>query len=68
MENWKKDRIGACRRGEKPPMLVRMKSGFAVMADTQFLPGYCILLHDPQVASLADLSLEERRQYLLVPN
>ncbi len=65
MEDWKKDRIGACQRGENPTMLVRMKSGFAVMADTQFLPGYCILLHDPQVASLAELSLEERRQYLL---
>ena len=65
MEEWKKDRIGACLRGENPMVLARMKSGFAVMADTQFLPGYCVLLHYPQVGSLAELSLEDRRQYLL---
>lgn len=65
MEEWKKDRIGACRRGENPMLLARMKSGFAVLADTQFLPGYCVLLRNPQASSLAELSLEERRQYLL---
>jgi diadenosine tetraphosphate (Ap4A) HIT family hydrolase len=65
MEDWKKDRIGSCVRGENPTMIIKMKSGFAVMADNQFLPGYCILLRYPKVDSLTDLSLEERGQYLI---
>ena len=52
MGDWKKDRIGSCERGENPTLMVKMKSGFAVMADNQFLPGYCIFLRYPQVASL----------------
>lgn len=65
MENWKKDRIGSCISGENPTLMVKMKSGFAVIGDTQFLPGYCVLLHYPKVISLNELSLEERTQYLL---
>lgn len=65
MEEYKKDRIGSCVRGENPTMIVKMKSGFAVLADNQFLPGYCIFLRYPKVASLSDLSLEERKQYLI---
>ncbi len=65
MDDWKKDRIGACVRGENPTMIIKMRSGFAVMSDNQFLPGYCILLRYPRVDSLSDLSLEERRQYLI---
>ena len=65
MEDWKKDRIGSCVSGENPTLIVKMKSGFAVMADNQFLPGYCILLHYPRVDSLSELSMEERKQYLL---
>lgn len=65
MEDWKKDRIGACVAGENPTLILKMKSGFAVMADNQFLPGYCILLRYPIVNSLEELSWEERNQYLL---
>jgi diadenosine tetraphosphate (Ap4A) HIT family hydrolase len=65
MEDWKRDRIGSCLRGENPMMMVRMKSGFAVMADNQFLPGYCILLRHPRAASLEELSHENRALYLL---
>lgn len=65
MVNWKDDRIGSCVRGENPTMIIQMKSGFAVLADNQFLPGYCIFLRYPQVCSLSDLTLEERRQYLI---
>ena len=46
-------------------MIMKMKSGFVVMADNQFLPGYCILLRCPKVDSMTDLSLEERRQFLI---
>src|SRR5579859_1159170 len=42
-----------------------MKSGYAVMGDTQFLPGYCVLLAVPQVTHLTDLALAQRRDFLL---
>ena len=65
MGNWKNDRIGSCERGENPTFMVKMKSGFAVMGDNQFLPGYCVLLRYPKAASLNELSLAERAEYLL---
>ena len=65
MENWKQDRIGSAERGENPTVMVKMKSGFAVIGDNQFLPGYCVLLRYPQVNSLNELSLVERTQYLI---
>lgn len=65
MENWKKDRFGSCLNGENPTFMVRMKSGFAVIADNQFLPGYCILLRYPKVESFSSLTLAERSQYLI---
>lgn len=42
-----------------------MASGWAVMGDVQFLPDYCLLLPDPVVPSLNDLSSEARATYLL---
>ncbi len=64
MNEWQKDRIGSAVRGENPTVLVRMKSGFAVIGDPQFLPGYCILLAYPSVRSLNDLPLPDRRDFL----
>ena len=34
------ERLLQLDRGENPKLILRMKSGFAVMGDTQFLPGY----------------------------
>lgn len=65
MDNWKDDRIGSALKGENPTVLARMKSGFAVIADPQFLPGYCVLLAYPKVFSLNNLSLRERETFLL---
>lgn len=65
MESWKNDRIGSAIRGENPMVMVRMKSGFAVLGDNQFLPGYCVLLGCPKADSLNELTLPERNQYLL---
>lgn len=64
-EDWKLDRIGAAERGENPTAIARMPSGFAVMGDTQFLPGYCVLLAVPQVTHLSDMSIAQRQQFLL---
>ena len=65
MESWKNDRIGSALRGENPMVMVRMKSGFAVLGDNQFLPGYCVLLGCPKADSLNELTLPERNQFLL---
>lgn len=62
---WRKDRIGAAHKGENPYVIAKMRSGFAVIGDTQFLPGYCVLLPSSQVDTLNDLDTEERAQYLL---
>jgi diadenosine tetraphosphate (Ap4A) HIT family hydrolase len=63
--NWKDDRIGSAERGENPTVLLRMKSGFAVLGDAQFLPGYCVLLGVPKAGSLNDLTMKERSDFLL---
>jgi diadenosine tetraphosphate (Ap4A) HIT family hydrolase len=65
MYDWKSDRVGSAERGENPMVLARMRSGFAVIGDTQFLPGYSVLLASPKVESLNDLSLERRAQFLV---
>jgi hypothetical protein len=44
MAGWRDDRIGAAHRGENPMVMARMRSGFAVIGDTQHLPGYSLLL------------------------
>ncbi len=41
-----------------------MRSGWAVIGDTQFLRGYCLLLPDPVVATLNDLKDEDRVAFL----
>jgi len=64
MEEWKRDRIGSALRGENPLVIAQMRSGFAVIGDTQFLPGYCLLLGVPRVRDLTDLPLPARLDFL----
>lgn len=64
MADWRGDRIGSAERGENPTVLARMKSGFAVIGDTQFLPGYCVLLASPLVEHLTDLDERRRIDFL----
>ena len=46
--------------------MVRMRSGFAVIGDTQHLPGYSLLLTDDlQIDHLTDLPRVRRRSFLL---
>jgi diadenosine tetraphosphate (Ap4A) HIT family hydrolase len=63
-DDWMRDRIGAAQRGENPLVIARMRSGFAVIGDVQFMPGYCVLLASPQVDHLSDLPLPARTTYL----
>lgn len=57
-------RVEAARAGTNPTVICRVPSGWAVLCDTQFLRGYCILLADPVVSSLNDLSQPKRAQFL----
>jgi diadenosine tetraphosphate (Ap4A) HIT family hydrolase len=62
---WWQDRIGSAHRGENPLVMARMRSGFAVIGDTQHLPGYSLLLtDDATVNHLSDLDWERRREFL----
>jgi diadenosine tetraphosphate (Ap4A) HIT family hydrolase len=47
------------KRRKRPPLAI-MRSGRAVIGDTQFLPGYSLLLREPHVGRLEDLSLRDR--------
>lgn len=57
-------RVEAANRGENSRVIARLSSGWAVMGDSQFLRGYCLLLPDPVVPSLNDLSLPARARFL----
>ncbi len=65
MGDWREDRISSALRGENPTVLARLSSGFAVIGDTQFLPGYCLLLvDDPNINRLLDLPRARRLDFL----
>ncbi|MDQ1052001.1 HIT family protein [Streptomyces sp. V4I2] len=64
MTHWKDDRIGSAERGENPTVLTRMHTGWAVIGDTQYLPGYCLLLYAGEANHLTDLPRDERTQFL----
>ena len=64
MDTWKKDRIQSILDGTNPTFLAEMESGYAVIADTQFLPGYSVLLPKRCVGQLNDLPVEERTAFL----
>ncbi len=51
------------KRRKRPPLAV-MRSGIAVIGDTQFLPGYSLLLREPRVGRLEDLAFAEREIFL----
>jgi diadenosine tetraphosphate (Ap4A) HIT family hydrolase len=58
------ERVAAARAGTNQHVIARLRSGWVVIGEVQFLPGYCLLLADPVAPSLNDLSAEARIQYL----
>lgn len=58
------DRVSAANQGTNDKVLCRLASGWAVIGDVQFLEGYCLLLPDPVVSSLNDLSSTQRLAFL----
>lgn len=47
-----------------PGLICKMDSGWLVLADMQYLRAYCILMADPVVSSINDLSIEKRAEFL----
>jgi diadenosine tetraphosphate (Ap4A) HIT family hydrolase len=58
------EQVHACRAGKHPRLVARMASGWLVLAPSQRLRGYCILLADPIVNFLNDLDDAARTQFL----
>jgi diadenosine tetraphosphate (Ap4A) HIT family hydrolase len=57
-------RVEAARQRTNPTVICRVKSGWIVLGDVQFLPGYSLLLPDPVVADLNSLTLTQRIDFL----
>ena len=57
-------RVAEANAGTNPKVIARMKSGWAVIGDTQFLKGYCLLLPDPVVADLNDFEGDQHLAFL----
>jgi len=64
MSTYIHQQVEAARAGTNPTLVCRVSSGWVVLCDMQFLPGYCILLPDPVVVSLNDLDRSQRAEYL----
>lgn len=59
------DWLAEARSGDNPLVMAKLESGFVVFGDTQFLPGYCVLLSDVDDANhLTDLPLDQQRGFL----
>lgn len=64
-EHFTTDRVGSALAGTNPTVLRRMRAGFAVIADVQHLPGYCVLITDtPGIDQLIDLPPERQLTFL----
>ena len=58
-------RIQLANESKDPSAIIQLKSGWVVVHEDQPVNGYCLLLSEPVVFSLNDLSEIERTQYLL---
>jgi diadenosine tetraphosphate (Ap4A) HIT family hydrolase len=58
------ERLARLAAGQEPKLIARMESGFAVMGDSQYLPGYALLLAHPKAGQLNELEREARAQFL----
>jgi diadenosine tetraphosphate (Ap4A) HIT family hydrolase len=56
--------VESARAGLEPALICQVSSGWVVLCRMQYLRGYCILLPDPLVPSLNDLTQQQRATYL----
>jgi len=59
------ERVELAKRGLSRQVICRVRSGWAVLGDSQFIAGYSLLLPDPVVSSLNALARDQRAQFLL---
>ena len=59
------ERVALANSGGHPSAIVRLSSGWVVMADTQPVEGYCLLLSDPVAPNLNSLNEGARIRYCL---
>jgi diadenosine tetraphosphate (Ap4A) HIT family hydrolase len=59
------ERVELARAGRNPYSICRVRSGWVVLGDHQFFRGYSLLLADPVVGHLNDLTLSDRSQFLM---
>ena len=57
-------RVKEAQQGINPTVICRVQSGWVVLGDVQFLPGYSLLLPDPVVPDLNALTMEDRVTFL----
>jgi diadenosine tetraphosphate (Ap4A) HIT family hydrolase len=57
-------RVAECRAGTFSQAIGRVRSGWVVLGDVQFLPGYSLILPDPVVSDLNALDAEQRKTLL----
>jgi diadenosine tetraphosphate (Ap4A) HIT family hydrolase len=57
-------RVELARAGKNPTVICRVQSGWVVSGDSQHLPGYALLLSDPVVSSLNDMTTKPRSIFL----
>ena len=58
------EQVESARAGVEPALICQVPSGWVVLCTMQYLRGYCILLTDPVVPSLNDLTQQQRVRYL----
>ncbi|MGI5216366.1 HIT family protein [Nocardia sp. CA-290969] len=65
MSDWRDDRVRSAIDGRNPTVLAELATAFAVLGDTQFLPGYSLALAKAAGADrLTDLPRPERVRFL----
>ncbi len=57
-------RVAECRSRTNPKAICRINSGWVVLGDVQFLRGYSLILPDPVVGDLNELSAHDRKTLL----
>ncbi len=56
--------VALAKENQNPTVICKMPSGWAVLGDSQFLPGYCLLLADPVVPSLNEMDPAHRSHFM----
>lgn len=56
--------VAACESGSNPRVIARLRSGWAVLGEAQFVRGYSLLLPNPVVGDLNQLEGATRQQFL----